>query len=81
MQRREAPRVDWFQVIIGLERAGYSHSAISAAIGAPKSTVQGWKQGAEPKHSDGENVISLWCQVTGLKREQLPTIGRYDFRA
>lgn len=80
MKKQNEPVVNWFQVIIDLCRKGYSHAAISAAVDAPKSTVQGWKQGAEPRHSNGEKLIELWCQVTANDRERLPTVGRYDWR-
>lgn len=74
-------RVDWFRVIVDLSRAGYSHAAIGAAIDCPKSTVQGWKQGATPKYDDGELLITLWAAVMELPREQLPMVRRYDWRA
>jgi len=36
----------------------------------------GTSQGAEPKHADGERLISLWCEVTGGNREDAPTVSR-----
>lgn len=81
MKGREEYRVNWFLVIVELCRHGYSMVAIAEAVDTPKSTVQGWKQGAEPKHCDGEVMISLWCQVTGTARDSLPMISRYDWRA
>jgi hypothetical protein len=81
MQGRDDSRVNWFQVIVELCRRGYTHGSIAAAVDTPKSTVQGWKQGAEPKHCDGERMIALWCQVTGMGRDLLPRISRYDWRA
>ncbi|BAO29388.1 hypothetical protein [Sulfuritalea hydrogenivorans] len=73
--------MNWFLVIVELCRRGFTHSSIATSVGTPKSTVQGWKQGAEPKHCDGERMIALWCQVTGLDRSGLPKISRYDWRA
>lgn len=81
MQEQKDIRVNWFLVIIELARRGYTASAIGTAVDHPKSTVLGWKQGAEPKHCDGEKIIDLWCSVTGLGRDQLPVISRYDYRA
>lgn len=74
-------RVNWFLVIVEICRRGYSDMAIADAIGAPRSTVRGWKQGAEPRHADGERMILLWCQVTGTDRTKLPRISQFDWRA
>lgn len=81
MNDRDDLRVNWFLVIVELCRRGYTHMTVAAAVGVPKSTVQGWKQGAEPRHSDGERMVMLWCQVTGLDRDSLPKVSRYDWRA
>lgn len=74
-------RVDWFRIIVDLERAGYSHAAIGSAIDCPKSTVQGWKQGATPKFDDGDLLIVLWCAVTKNGRESVHRVPRYSHLA
>jgi hypothetical protein len=74
-------RVNWFRVIIDISVNGYTAAKIGTATGMSKATVLNWKQGAEPKHCDGERIIGLWCEVTGLRRENLPVISRYDYRA
>lgn len=67
------PGVSWWHVIVTLERHGYTHGQIAAAIGGARTTVQGWKnQDAEPGHVDGERLIALWRVVTGQPREELP---------
>jgi len=66
-------RVDWFRLIDDLKRRGYSTYALEMLTGVPKSTLLGYKQGAEPKHLDGERLIGVWCQVTGLQRDSIPT--------
>ena len=35
-------RVDWFTVITGLSRAGYSPQSIADAIGVARTTLLGW---------------------------------------
>lgn len=81
MTGRDAPVTDWFRVIIELCTVhGYTHALIAMAVGAGKSTVQGWKNGSEPGHRDGESLITLWCSVTGKQRDQLPTISTFDWR-
>lgn len=67
------PGVSWWHVIVDLERGGYTHAAIGAAIGLSRTAVEGWKnRGAEPGHEDGERTIALWRVVTGRPREELP---------
>ncbi|MPS36016.1 hypothetical protein [Stenotrophomonas acidaminiphila] len=71
----EPERVDWFQVLVDLGRCGVPASSAAAAIGIPKSTVQGWKQGAEPKFADGEKLVALWVGITGKPAEAVPRLG------
>lgn len=74
-------KVNWFLVIVDLERKGYSHSTIAAAVGSAKSTVQGWKQGATPKWDEGERLLALWETVTENGRETVHRVKRYSHRA
>ena len=70
---KSQPGVSWWHVIVGLERNGYTHSAMAAAIGSSRGTVEGWKnKNAEPAHEDGERLIALWRVVTGQPRDELP---------
>lgn len=66
--------IDWFRVIYDLNKNGYSTRAIAKKINLPYPTTNGWKHGAEPKHSDGEKLIKLWIEVTGQCRENLPPV-------
>lgn len=74
-------KVDWFRVIVDLERAGYSFTAISTVTGVARSTIIGWKQGAAPRWEDGECLLDLWMTVTKNGRDGFPVISRYDYRA
>lgn len=75
-------KIDWFRVIVDLCAShGYTHSTIATAIGAPKSTVQGWKQGSTPGYEDGERLIDLWTQVTKNGRDSVHRVNRYSYRA
>lgn len=67
---------DWFRIICDLGRFNMSLQAIANIIGVPKPTIVGWKQGAEPRHSDGEKLVQLWCSVTGGGRQDLPGINK-----
>lgn len=67
------PTVSWWHVVVSLERHGYTHSAIAAAIGSKRTTVQNWKNNnASPRHEDGEQLIELWCAVMQQGRDKLP---------
>lgn len=72
--------VDWFRIITDLERAGYRHVDMAAAVGAGKSTVVGWKNGSQPAFDEGDSLINLWCCVTAKQRSDVPKVSPYDFR-
>ncbi|WP_447907841.1 hypothetical protein [Serratia fonticola] len=67
-------RTEWFRVITDLNRRSLSTQEIANELGVSKSAVLGWKTGSEPRHGDGEALIALWCQVTGLDKKKLPTV-------
>jgi transposase-like protein len=74
-------RIDWFAVFCDLNRRGISVQGVAEEIGVPKSTLLGWKQGAEPKHGDGERLICFWCRVMERQREALPLVSGGDWWA
>lgn len=67
-----APAIDWNRVFLTLRRAGYTMGEISSIVGIPRSTIDGWMSGAEPRHQHGETIIQFWSETTGLPRESLP---------
>lgn len=78
---RQDERVDWFRIIIDLERSSYPHAAIGAAVGVSKRTVGGWKDGSAPRFEDGVRLICLWSSVTGKGQESAPKVGKYSHHA
>lgn len=74
------PRTDWFRVLADLGRHGVGNRTVSRRLHVPKSTVIGWKRDHEPRHSDGERLIALWCEVMGMERDQVPTCNPFDWR-
>jgi hypothetical protein len=69
-------RVDWFQVLEDLRRAGIPVASVAAQIRVPKATVMGWKNtGAEPKYADGERLVDLWIGIMLKNRHYLPRVG------
>jgi hypothetical protein len=67
-------RIDWFQVISDLGQRGFPSQLVADSIGVAKSTLLGWKQGAEPKHGDGERLAGFWCRVMDRPRGALPMV-------
>ncbi|MBD9459133.1 hypothetical protein IB241_15730 [Pseudomonas sp. PDM05] len=80
-QPKTEKRVDWFKVITGLTNTGYSLNTVSAAVGVARTTLIGWKQGAEPRYTEGERLVSFWSQVTGRDRSKLPMVAVGDWWA
>lgn len=80
-QPDQSLHVDWFKVITALVRGGYSLSSIASHVRVPKSTLIGWKQGAEPRYSEGERLLSFWCQITGKNRKTVPMVAVGDWWA
>lgn len=74
-------RIDWFRVITMVLRDGYSIQSAADAIGVARTTLIGWKQGAEPRYSEGERLVLLWCEVTGADRSKLPMVAVGDWWA
>lgn len=74
-------QIDWFALIVELERSGYPHNAIATFVGVSRRTVGSWKQGARPKFEEGEAAIGLWSQVTGKRQDSAPRVKRHSYRA
>lgn len=74
-------KIDWFRIIIDLERSGYPHVAIGAAVGVSKRAVGWWKDGSKPRFEDGCRLIALWSNVTGKGQESAPKVGKYSHHA
>ncbi len=67
-------RIDWFRVIVELERARYSHERIAAELMRSKGWVSNLKSvpGTEPRHSDGQALLALWARATGRPVHDAP---------
>lgn len=73
-------RIDWFRVIVDLDKRGYGATIVALSIDVPKTTLLGWKQGSRPRYEEGDRLLGLWCRVTEKPREAVPTISRFDWR-
>jgi hypothetical protein len=57
----EGHRVDWWAVVMQLNRAGLGLLAISRETGIPVSTLAGYKNlNVEPKHRDAHSLLTMW---------------------
>lgn len=74
-------RVDWFRVITDMSRAGYSAHVVANVIGVARTTLIGWKQGAEPRYTEGERLVDLWCRTLRKDRSKLPMVTIADYWA
>lgn len=57
-----------------MSRAGYSAHIVAGAIGVARTTLIGWKQGAEPRYTEGERLVALWCRALQKDRSKLPMV-------
>lgn len=66
--------VDWFRIIVDLERRGYTHTTLAKQLHPiHRATVGKWRcRTSEPAHANGEALIALWMVVTGSERTALP---------
>lgn len=57
--------IDWFRVIVSLERGGYPIKEIAKHVGVHPRTVGYWKSGiTSPKWEDGQSLLGLWVKIT-----------------
>lgn len=70
---RAMPRVDWFRVLVDLDRAGCPMKRVCFLLELPPTTVSGWKNDhKEPRHGDGERLIRLWSEWLQRHRDDVP---------
>lgn len=66
-------RVDWFRVLIQLQRAGRSLHDVADQTGVSHSQLRAYiAHGQEPAHWRGEAILGYWVTVTGKGRDSAP---------
>lgn len=70
-------RVDWFRVLVDLDRAGFPLSDVADQAEIPRTTMLGWQQGREPRHADGETLLSFWAAACSKSRDEVPMTEDY----
>lgn len=67
-------RIDWFRVLVDLSENGWSKTRVAAHLGRSDGWVMHLKNSpdADPRHRDGEELLSLWADVTGNRPAYAP---------
>jgi hypothetical protein len=78
-------RTDWSSILADLayllgepdpsnreDRTACGERVLAAHLDVARSTLKGWIDGSEPKHSDGEMLLQRWCALTGKARSFAP---------
>lgn len=75
--RAHLPRegVNWFRVLVDLSQLGYSVADVGRKINLPRTTIVGWRNGAEPRFGDGEKLLRLWIELSPPDAA-VPMVGR-----
>lgn len=70
----DPPKIDWFRVIVNLERAGHSQRDIAFFMGMSQPWVKHLKNspGAMPRYSDGVKLLKWWCDVMDKPLSEVP---------
>lgn len=47
---------------------------LAAFLAVPRSTLRGWQEGTEPRHTDGEALVAVWANLSGKGRAFAPVV-------
>ena len=78
MNRNDFSKVDWFKLLCDLKRSHIALCQIEKDTHIPKSTLLGFKEGRQPRHDDGEILITYWQQKTKNSRDIVPRLVVYS---
>lgn len=67
-------RIDWFRVIVDLERSGMTQAEIGASIGRSSTQVFAYKSipNTEPPFHEAAMLLGLWDERCGANRPDGP---------
>lgn len=70
-------RIDWFRVIVNLERQGFAIRDLAFRLEKSKGWVEHLKNspGAEPRFDDGNALLELWCDAMDKSLADVPREG------
>lgn len=72
------PHIDWFRVIVDLERSGLTQAEIGEYCGRSQNQVSAYKSipNTEPRFHVGMLMLELWAQRTGKTPVAWPYLDR-----
>lgn len=73
VKKRKYKGPDFARMILDLRNLNWSHEKISYLCGVGASAVSQWATGRKPYYENGDMLIMLWRDQTGLER--VPRIG------
>ena len=59
------PKLNWSQVMVDLNDAGWTVNRVSTAIGVSYCAAYNWMKGGEPGYGYGRALLRLHAQVCG----------------
>ncbi len=62
--------IDWVQLIEDIRANGLKYAGIGRVLGVEWSTLQGWRDGCEPRYRSGANLLLLHAKQCGLELMQ-----------
>lgn len=69
VQKRGYKCPDFNRIILDLRNLGWSHEKIAYVLDIScASTVSAWSTGSKPFYENGEQLIMLWQEQTGIQR-------------
>ncbi|WP_143189193.1 hypothetical protein [Paraburkholderia lycopersici] len=71
-----ATKVDWFRVLTDICRDGYSLYELARDTTIPRSSLNAYKNGAEPAHAIGMCILAHWSIKTGKPGHDAPITRR-----
>ncbi len=71
-------RIDWFALLVQLDRAGCNINRLSRELDIPNTTIRGWRLGhGRPRFEEALRVIVYWSQRTGQDIARVPVTSLY----
>jgi hypothetical protein len=60
----------------GAGRTPLGTRALAVKLGCHRETIRRWQDGAEPGHTDGEQLLERWSAMTGKAHAFAPRVKR-----
>lgn len=79
-QKSNSSVIDWFRILADLNKAGISLHTTADETRIPYSTLQGYKNGSEPKYSTGCTLVAFWSERTGKPKSDAPKVERFSYK-